>query len=114
MNAEAPRWHQYIPTVQAFLPGCEGDELRDRCGLLLMRDQAMVTKQNCSEEAYALLDHVERTASAYAFQSMRLDFLHRLRAALLKVVTASSDLEAFARDFLNPQPAPGEGENARD
>lgn len=110
MNAEAPRWRQYIPTVQAFLPGCEEEELRDRCGLLLMRDQAMATKAGCAEESYYLLEHVERTACAYAFQPMALSRLHALRSALLKVVTAASDLEVFAR---NPASPPGEGDDAR-
>lgn len=112
MNAsvQIERWRQYLPTVEAFLPGCGEDELRDRCGLLLMRDQAAATKASCAEEAYHLLEHVERTAGNHAFRPMSIEYLHRLRAELLKVVSAASGLELFARGQLT---TPGEGENAR-
>lgn len=120
MNAPIqPRWRQYIANVTAFLPGCDGEELRARCGLLVMRDQAMATKPACAEESYPLLEHVERTACNYAFQPMALHRLQRLRYELSKVVSAASGLELFARDLLTPDDltpehaAPGEGDDAR-
>ena len=114
MNAEAPRWQQYIPTVQAFMPGCDGDELRERCGLLLMRDRAAATKASCAEESYYLLEHIERVATNHAFRGMPLHYLRRLRYELVKVVSAASGLELFARGDLTPdEAAPGEGEDGR-
>ena len=79
-----------------------------RASLLLMRDRAMATKQFCSEEAWTILDHVERLASLYAFRSMDLDDLTALRRILVSLVAASSGLEGI----FGAQPSLG-GTNAR-
>lgn len=87
---------QYVSTVSAFMPGAQGDELDIRCSLLLMRDCAAVAKGSCSEEAYPILDHVERLASRYAFQGMPIEDLHELRKVMRQVVAAAACLDDWA------------------
>jgi hypothetical protein len=94
---------QYVPTVNAFLPGAEEEEVDVRCSLLLMRDCAAVAKTHCSDEAYPILDQVERLASRFAFQGMAVDDLQRLRAAMRKIVAAAATLDDWA----------GKGSNGR-
>lgn len=99
MNAEGgqdvrPR-HRYRPTVEAFLPGCAGEELELRCSLLLLRDNATVIKGSIAGEAWPLLDHVERLASEYALSSMKLDSLRQLRRAVVMITAQANTLDAL-------------------
>jgi hypothetical protein len=98
MNAPLvdPSRRQYVPTVNALMPGTEGDELDIRCSLLLMRDCAAAAKARCSDEAYPILDQVESLASRYAFQGMAVEKLDELRTAMRKVVAAAACLDDWA------------------
>lgn len=87
---------QYVPTVTTFLPGVQDEELDVRCSLLLMRDCAMAAKGSCSEEAWTILDHVERLTSRFAFQGMPLDHLVELRRVLRLIVAAAASLDDWA------------------
>lgn len=108
MNAPANlRRDSYIPTVQALLPGCEGDELRLRCGILLMRDFATAQHRWSTEEAGIVLEHIQRLATAHAFASMPADRLEDIHHALVRLGTVATDL---ARIF---PAASAEGEDAR-
>jgi hypothetical protein len=85
------RREDYIPIIQGLLPFCDGEELRLRSGLLLMRDRALATKATASESAWALLDVVEREAAVAAFRTMPLDDLKEFRRLCVQcVMTASS------------------------
>lgn len=100
MNAPAAatrflRREDYAPTIDALLPGVQGDELTARCSLLLMRDHAMSTKRHCSEEAWGILDQVERIAGGYALQPMKLAELAEIRRVMIMLVAAASDLEGI-------------------
>jgi hypothetical protein len=93
----------YAPTVRALMPGSDGEDMEIRCSLLLMRDCATSAKRYCSEEAWPVLDHVERLASHYAFKHMPLDRFTELRAAMRKLVAAAGALDEATKD----QPARG-------
>lgn len=90
------RRQQYEPTVRALMPGAEGDELDVRCSLLLMRDCSTSAKNSCSEEAWPILDQVERLTSRFAFQAMPIEDLVELRRVLRLVVAAAANLDAWA------------------
>jgi hypothetical protein len=99
MSAEAkfraPTREDYAPSVRTFLPGCDGEELQMRSALLLMRDRAMATKPICSEEGWAILDLVERTASRDAFRPMPLDELKEVRRLCVMLVATASGFDAL-------------------
>lgn len=88
-----PTREDYLPHVRVFMPAVQGEELEMRASLLLMRDRAMATKGFCSEEAWHILDHVERLASRYAFTPMPKEDVGELRRILLNLVAAASSLE---------------------
>lgn len=87
---------QYVPTVNALMPGAQGDELDIRCSLLLMRDCAAAAKGSCSGEAYPILDEVERLASRFAFQGMPIEELQELRKVMRQIVAAAASLDDWA------------------
>lgn len=89
----------YIPTVQALLPGCEGDELTLRCSILNMRDRATSHLRGCSEDAGPVLQTVELLATRYAFTSMPIEDLKALRYQMVRLVSCASGLEAFAWSY---------------
>lgn len=96
MNAPAhPKRSDYEPMVRAFLPTAEGEELQHRASLLLMRDRAMATKPIACEEAWALLDLVERVASREAFRPMSTADLTEVRRLLLTCVAAASSFDSL-------------------
>lgn len=96
MNAVAhPRRQDYEPMVRAFLPSAEGEELELRSRLLLMRDRAMATKPIACDQAWHLLDLVERTASAEAFRPMKAEDLAEVRRILVMCVAAASSFDTL-------------------
>jgi hypothetical protein len=107
MNAMPPSRERYAPTVSALMPGSMGEDLEIRCSLLLTRDCAMSAKLDCGEEAFPVMEQIERIASRYAFQPMPLDDLRGLRDALRKLVAAAATIEDWAK------PAAGKVTNAR-
>jgi len=105
-----PRRSDYEPIVKGMIPFCDGEELRLRAGLLLLRDRAMATKAGgvttgMTASAWALLDIVERECSEAAFQGMPLEALREFRELCVKCVMIAS---AFDRIYHPAQPAPGE------
>lgn len=119
MNAPAssyrpPRREDYEPIVRGMIPFCDGDELRLRTGLLLLRDRAMATKAGAvnsgmSQSAWALLDIVEREASESAFQAMPIEVLSEFRELCVKCVVIA---QAFDRIYQPKLPGMDEGEDA--
>jgi hypothetical protein len=61
---------------------CEGEELKLRTSLLLMRDTAMATKAAACEPAWMLLDVIEREANHSALN-------HKLKVEELQVIRDS-------------------------
>lgn len=98
MNAiPTPGRAAYEPNVLVFLPGTQGEELKLRAGLLLMRDRAMATKPGACEESWRLLDVVEHVAGRDALRPMPLDELREIRRlAWLAVLAASGFDQLFA------------------
>lgn len=90
-----PKREDYVPTIRAFLPGVEGHELELRSSLLLMRDRAIATKPAACEEAWQILDLVERTASNNAFRSMALGELEEVRRLLIRLVATASGFDTL-------------------
>ena len=112
MNSYRPaRREDYEPIVKGLIPFCDGDELRLRSGLLLMRDRALATKATASESAWALLDIVEREASLAAFRSMPLDDLKEFRRLCVLCVMAASSFDTLyaPRLPLEPEEAHADG-----
>ena len=109
VTAIVPAHKAYESNVVMFLPGCEGEELDLRARLLLMRDRAMATKPIASEEGYALLDLIERTASRDAFRSMPIEELRTIRYILVKLVGAASDFDCLFAPQLEMGEANGRG-----
>lgn len=95
MNAPARR-QDYEPTVRALMPASDGEDMEIRCSMLLMRDCAASAKRYCSEDAWPVMDHVERLAGDYAFRRMNLEKYREFRDALRKLVAACASLDAAA------------------
>jgi len=99
MNAPAkvqPTRNRYAPIVRHHMPGIGKDETELRCSLLLMRDQATSSMRRCSDEAYGILQQVQRLADQYAYARMSFDDLSALRSQLVRLISCASGLEAFA------------------
>lgn len=90
-----PKREDYEPAVKCFLPSARGEELNLRASLLLMRDRAMSAKRGACEEAWQLLDLVERTASRDAFRSMRLEELREIKRLLIRLVSTASGFDSL-------------------
>ena len=100
-----PKREDYWPAVVSFLPSAQGEELELRASLLLMRDRAVVTKPNASDEGWQILDMVEKIATRDAFRSMEIDGLRELRRLLLRLISTASGF-----DTLSPaQPGENDG-----
>jgi hypothetical protein len=92
-----------------MLPGCDGEELQQRCSLLLARDNATAGLRRCSDEAAAVLEHVQRLATTYAFASLPLAALKALRYQIVMLTAAAAGLEQFAYGVASNE----EGADAR-
>lgn len=92
-----PKPQDYEPTVRAFLPGSEGQDLRARCGLLLMRDRAMASMSYYGEEGQSLLQLAVHITSRDAFRPMAIEDLRELHRLTIAIVTAASGFEALRR-----------------
>jgi hypothetical protein len=101
-----PQREDYYPTVRAFLPGCEGEELDNRASLLLMRDRALATKPACSDVGWEILDLVQRTASDLAFKSMPAVELKTARYLLVRLISAASGFDSMWAPQLDLGGAP--------
>lgn len=102
-----PRRQDYEPIVKGLLPFCDGEELRLRTGLLLMRDRAIATKAVASSSGWALLDIVDREASEVALRTVPVDDLREFRRLCLLCVMAAS---GFDRLYHPRLPGLDEGE----
>lgn len=106
MNAPVtPARDRYVPTVKGFVPLCEGEELKLRCSILLIRDQAAAGSRHCSWEAAPTLEHVERLGAHYAFAKMPISRLKDLRNQMLRLATSASGLDLFAYLLEHPEAA---------
>ena len=90
-----PQRAAYEPAVRNLLPGCEGDELLLRSSMMLLRDQAANRMKHCSDEAYGVLQQVQRLGSDHALTSMPVDALASVRRAMVRLSAQASDLEAI-------------------
>lgn len=96
----APVRSDYEPIVRGLLPTCQGEELQLRASLLLMRDRARATKAIACESAWALLDIVDREASAMAFQSMKIEDLREVRRLCVRCVATASGFDMLYQPKL--------------
>jgi hypothetical protein len=90
-----PKREDYEPVIHNFMPGVGGDELELRSSLLLMRDRAMSTKPFACEEAWQILDLVERTAGRDAFRSMAVNELAEIKRLLIRLVSTASGFDSL-------------------
>jgi hypothetical protein len=88
-----PQRAAYEPAVRHFLPGCEGDELLLRSSMMLLRDQATSRMRHCSDEAYGVLQQVQRLGQEQALASMPHDVLAQLRGVMLRLTAQAAALE---------------------
>lgn len=97
MNAPTtfPKPHardKYVPQVETLLPGCTGDELKLRCGLLLSRDYATARLRWCPDEVAPILQHIEFLTTRHAFASMPIEALKALQYQVVMLSAAASGL----------------------
>jgi hypothetical protein len=104
-----PRHEDYIPIVKAMIPFCDGEDLRLRCGLLLMRDRAIASKPNTVEPTWQLLDIVQRESEEAAFRTMSLDDLREIRRLCIAVVMAANGFNQFYQPSLPVGEEPKDG-----
>lgn len=90
-----PKREDYEPAVKCFLPSAHGEELELRASLLLMRDRALATMPIACEEAWTLLDLVQRTAGRDAFRSMRMDELREIKRLLIRIISTASGFDGL-------------------
>lgn len=90
-----PKREDYEPAVKCFLPGVSGAELDLRSSLLLMRDRSMAQKPAACEEAWAILDIVERTAARDAFRPMGVDELAEVKRLLIRLVSTAAGFDSM-------------------
>jgi hypothetical protein len=105
----ATRRQDYEPTVRALMPASDGEDMEIRCSLLLMRDCAASAKRYCSNDAWPVMDQVERLAGDYAFRTMPIEKYRGLRDALRKLVAACACLDAVADEADGGNARTGEG-----
>jgi hypothetical protein len=74
-----------------------------------MRDRAISTKPIACEEAWQLLDLVERTASRDAFRSAGLDELREIKRLLIRLVSTASGFDNLFGSQLDGVKAHGRG-----
>lgn len=84
----------YEPMVCMFVP-CDGEELKLRSGMMLMRDRATERLRHCSDEAAGVLLHVQRLGLEYALASMPLERLAEMRRNMVRLVATASALEGW-------------------
>lgn len=60
-----PAWHRYREAVTTFLPAACGDELKARCLIALLRDNARHSLNTAPQEACNLLIEIERMGSIW-------------------------------------------------
>lgn len=94
-TARFPKREDYEPVVLSFLPTAEGEGLKMRASLLLTRDRCAATKPIACEEAWHILDLIERTVTRDAFRPMPDAELAMIRYILIKLVTAASEFDAL-------------------
>lgn len=98
-----PRREDYESIVRGLRPMCDGEELRLRSSLLLMRDRAMATKPSSSPAGWALLDVVEQVASTEALNArVPVEELREMRRLCVQCV-----MTAKGFDMLYQPPLPG-------
>lgn len=87
----SPTIERYSATLDAFLPGCGGEERRRRCGILYLRDRATAGLQVAGWEAAAILRHIEALACVHGLATMppaQLEELHHSMTRLMSVAVA--------------------------
>lgn len=98
MNAPAavPAWERYKPALASLKPGCGEEETRYRCGLMLMRDQALKLTR---DDSTGFMRMIWLNASEAAIAPMSLEqtkdvwgLLGQIFAAARKVAQVSDDL----------------------
>jgi hypothetical protein len=99
MNAQeaisrGPKREDYEPIVRGLRPFCEGEELKLRTGLLLMRDTAIATKTYACEPAWMLLDLIEREANMSALNhKLKVEELQTIRALCIQCAVAAQGFD---------------------
>lgn len=91
------RREDYAPIVKGLLPLCEGEELKLRSSLMLLRDRALSTKAHAvddmSASAWALLEIIIREADEAALQGMPLEALTEFRALCMECALLAQRFE---------------------
>lgn len=101
--AYVPAREQYVPVLRRILPGCNGKELENRCSLLYMRDSATEAMTRCGEDAYPILQSVERLASKYAFAPLPAERIEHVRFLLMKLTATAQGFETVDYELYQIQ-----------
>lgn len=96
-NTHPPAWRSYIAALDRLMPGKGGEELRLRCGMMLMRDRAIRARETAGWEADLILAAVQTIASEHALSTMNIKQLEHLHYNLVRLVATASNLETVAK-----------------
>jgi len=86
-------WEAYIPTLNSLMPGLFDVEIRERAGLMLLRDRARAAQASVCVPAFETLEVVRRLGDDVALAPLPFEQLHAMRKALVRMTMAARDLE---------------------
>lgn len=107
MNAPATipaPWERYKPALDALKPGCSDEEARYRCGIMVMRDQAL---KLTNSDPTGMMRVVWLNASECALQAMSAEQLKDCWGALGQCFTAARQLGRLSDDLSGGEDARG-------
>jgi len=99
MPAE-PAWTRYRNGMIAILPSAQGDELRYRCGICLLRDNASTALTKANDIAIPLLVEVQRMGIDYAHSNEK-HLLKPVWSAMLGMFSSARRLNEACNEVRN-------------
>jgi hypothetical protein len=100
----AAPWERYRPALDSLKPGCGDEEARYRCGLMVMRDQAL---KFTNADPTGLMRVVWLNASEAALRVMTAEQLKECWGALGQAFTAARRLGKVSDDLIGGSDARG-------
>jgi len=89
-------WERYRAALASLKPGCSDEEARYRCGLMVMRDQALKLTR---DDPTGLMRVIWLNASELALQVMSIEQLKECWGSLGQTFTAARQLARLHDDL---------------
>lgn len=84
---------RYGEVLDALRPGTAGDERRQRCGILYLRDRATAALRIAGWEAAQVLHVIVQLATVHGLGSMTSTELETLHASITRLFSVATTLE---------------------